>query len=300
MPQGPGNQNQGPNEEEQRKMDAQNLARMQKGMKQAEKQLNQMKTYFTKQAKKGIAIPDDCTQAMNEVQQIIDSIKNAQSFEDANNVDPQSMGDNFQTINDCRQRVDMLSRIPQMLKQVDRSIKNIQTQWARAKKGAPEEANSTIAEGDALIQGIKDARANVDQMLKDGNIDDLDSTIQDDIFNKFDDFGGIIQRVSAVKNSKKFFSDFTRQLKQADQTIAKLKKSGKDTSEAEQILSEMKQAFANLKGMDVGSDDFMSTMEDLMQHGMDFGDALGIDQNPNVDQLMGQGPSGPSLQMPQF
>jgi len=285
---------------QQEKMDKQNLARMKTGMKQAQTQVTQMKKFFVKQAGKGIATPAECTQALTEVQAIIDTVKNATTMDEANEVDMQDMGDNFSTLNECRQTIETLSRIPAMFKQVDKQIKTMESQWNRTKKGAPEEASGAIADGDGVLKAIKEARVKATDLFKQGNAEDVEATIQDEVFGRFEDLGSAMQRVDAVKNSKRFFADYTRRVKDAEKTIAKLKKKGEDVSTAQTILADMKRRYELIKGMDVGSDEFMDAVEELMQRQQDLTDEIG-GTTPQVDQYMSSGTvNGPNLQMPKF
>ena len=290
-------------DERQKNMEKQQLENMKRGMKQASLQMTQMKNYFNKQAKKGVKIPEDCVQALAAVQQFIDKIKNASSMDEMSDVDMDSISDQFNAINECRQKVDALARMSGTLKQMDRQIKNTEQQWNKAKKSAPKEASSAIADGDALLQSVKDARRKISDLLATVEVDEIQSIMQDDIYGKFDDLGDVIQRINSVKNSKRFFTDFNRRLKDSSRTISNLKRTGQDMSEAEQILSDMKDQYAALKNMSIGSEDFMDAVQNLMQRGQELSDALGGNQNSPIPQQNQKEPSndqGLMIQMPQF
>ena len=121
-------------EEQQKRQEEQGLKMMKKGILQAARGVTQMKSYFSRIAKKGVVIPTECTEALNKIQTTIDTIKNATTFEEAQEAEPESMRDDFETLNECRQKVEMLAQIPSILKRVDREIKNMERSWLRAKK----------------------------------------------------------------------------------------------------------------------------------------------------------------------
>lgn len=301
--QGGSGQQGGMSEEEQQaqqeKMDKQNLANMQKNMKQASKQFATMKTYLAKQAKKGIVIPSECTQALADGQNVIDTVKNATTMDALGDIQPSDLNDSFNTLNDCRQTVDRLSRIPSEFKQIDRQTKSMEAQWNLSKKNAPAEASSAIADGDTILQGIKDARAKAGEEFKAGNPDDAEAALQDGVYGAMQDLGSTMQRVMAVKNSKRFFTDFAARLKTADKKIASLTKAKQDTSEATRLLGDMKDQFVAIKTMDVGSDEFMSAVEAVMQVSQAFDEATGGDSSGQSQQQC-QPLGGPTLQMQKF
>lgn len=262
-------------EARQKEMEAKQLAQMKRGMKRAAAELAKMKRQFDKYASKGLTISADCSDALAKAQGVVDAVMNAESFEAVQDIEMQDLGDSFDTVNECRQNLDRLSRLPQMLKRVDSQIKQMERNWTRAKKGAPEGAADAIAEGDKVMADIQAARLKLEEQIKSGEIDDFEATLEDEIFGRFDDLGAAMQQIEAAKNAKRFVAQFTRNIKDAEHMIAKLKKMGKDTSKLEELLSRAKALYAQIKGFKAGSDEWLQAVEDLANLGQDFAEATG-------------------------
>ncbi len=287
------------NDEMQKKQQAKQFAQTKRGMTQTGKQLAKIKASFAKVTAKGIAIPAECTDALTTAQATVDSVLAAADFEAVGEIDFSDLNDAMQTINDCQPKVQMLARMPQMLKQVDSQIKKIERTWTTAKKGAPVDAADAIADGDAAIAAIHDGRAKIGDLVKQGNIEDLGDALDENVFSKFDDVSAIINRIMAAKNAKRFIAGIPALFKNADKAIAKLKKAGEDTSEAEAALAKAKELYAAVKGLKPGSEEYSSAVDDLAQAGQDFAEASGTTDGQSLmgapSQSMGV---MPNLQMP--
>lgn len=286
----------------QKQQEERSLQMMKKGMAQAARGVAQMKKYFDKTAAKGVAVPAECAEALTKIQTTVDAIKNAANFEDAQDADPESMRDNFETLNECRQKVEMLAQIPNILKRVDKEIKNMERNWTRTKKNAPADAQDAVSDGDTILQSIKDARKKIADLAKSGDIEELKGLLEDEIYGRFDDLGGVMQRVEAARNAKRFVAEFTRRIREAERMVIRLKKHGDDTAQLEELVLQAKQLYAQIKGMKVGSDEWEDAVEQLAELGEEFAKATGGDVN--VDEQF-KGPRGaggppPMVNFPQF
>jgi len=310
MGQGNGDQNMGPdqmsdeqqqkNDEKRNKQEAKQLAQIKKGMKQAAKQIARVKAAFAKVTAKGIAIPSDCTDAITTAQGVVDSVQNAADFEAMQDIDMNELGDAMSTLNECQPKVQMLARLPQMLKQIDTQIKKIERTWTTAKKGAPADAADAVADGDAAIAAIREGRAKVEDLAKQGQIDDFGDALDENVFSKFDDISAIVSRINAAKNAKRFLASVPVMLKTANKTIAKLKKAGEDTTEAEVALATVKDLYATVKGLKAGTEEYAAAVEDLAQAGQDFAEVAGATDGQTMmgAPIQGSASGMPTLQMP--
>ena len=289
-------------EAEQKKQEERQLQMMKKGMEQAARGITQMKKYFDKLVAKGVTLPSDCSDALAKIQETIDTVKNATTFEEAQNADTDSMRDQFDTLNQCRQKVEMLAQLPRIFKQIDKEIKNIEREWTRAKRGTGSELQEVASEGDGIPQAIKDTRAKVVELAKNGDFEDIQSAIEDDVRGKFDDLRSVIDRMSAARNAKKFVAESTRRLRDAERTITVLKKQGDDTSELEALLAEAKQLATEIKGLKPGSNEFNDAVSKLADLGQQFAQSAGGQHQNDLFQNSGGNPNNapPTLELPQL
>lgn len=288
-------------EKRQKEMEARGLEQMKRGLRMMEKNVAQMKKAFDRSASKGVSVPAECTAAIGTLQTLIDGLKAATTMDEVQSLNPEDAQDQFQILNECRQKIEMLGRIPQILRRVDSEIKKMERMWNRAKTKAPADAADAVADGDAILAEIKTARSKVNDMFKNGDVEDLQGTLEDEVFGRFDDLGGAIQRIEAVKNARRFFSEAPRRIRDAERVIARMKKAKEDTTDLERLLGEAKAQLATLKGMKPGSDEFQEGIDRLAEIGQEFAQAtegtedLGRDLRRGPSEFGGSRDFAPSM-----
>lgn len=297
---------QGPSEEEMKKREeemekrrteeeARRLKDMKRNMKRAATEIKRMESFFARNEKKKVLIPQECKDALAKAKATIDAIQNAQTFEELEEADPDEMRDSFEQLNDCRQTVERLSRLPRLLTQVNRQITTVERNWNRMKKGAPEDAADAVAEGDALLKDLKAARDQVKALADKGEMEEVEMLLEDSVYAKFDDIQAAMRRIEAAKNAKRFVSTFNQHLRDAQRMIAKLKKLKKDTAPLEELLAKAKEQYAHIKALKVGTPEYEDAVDELASIGQEFANASGASED--VDALIGP-PSAPSASTP--
>lgn len=262
-------------EARQKAMEAKRLAQMKREMKRRTSELNRIEKSFKKFVSKGLTVPSSCSEALAEAKSVIAAVQAAENMEAMEDADSQSLNDHFETLNECKQRLEQLSRLPQMLKRFDGQIRATERQWNRLKKGAPESAQDAVALGDRILAGIKTARIRLDEQIKTGEIEDFEAVLEDEIIGKFDDLNAAMQQIDAAKNAKRFIAQFAGRLKEGQRMIAKLKKLGKDTSALEDLLARTKALYERIKSLKSGNDEYTEAVEELADLGQEFAEATG-------------------------
>ena len=131
-----------------------------------------------------MTVPASCSEALAEAKSVIAAVQAAETMEAMQDADAESLNDHFETLNECKQRLDQLARLPQMLKRFDNQIRQTERQWNRLKKGAPESAQDAVALGDKILADIKTARASLNEKIKTGEVEDFESVLEDEIIGK--------------------------------------------------------------------------------------------------------------------
>lgn len=267
------------NEERRKAMEARGLESMKRGMKQAASGLASMKKFFDKATAKGAALPADCAEALSQAQTIINGIAKATTMEEAQELSPEDLGDNFQTLNECRMTMEKITRAQQMLKRIDTDIRSLERRWAKAKRSPTSEMQDLIKEGDGIVSSIKEKRASLNGLLKEGNIEDFEATLEDDVYGRFDDADSVARHLDAMRNARRFVKDYARRLREADQMIAKLKRMKRDTGKLEDILARAKEQYQNIKTLKPGSDEFDDALQEAFSLDQEFAAEFGGDRD---------------------
>lgn len=255
------------------------LEQMKRGMQQTSKVLASFKKMFDKWKAKNIVLPDVCLETYTEAKKLTDTVLNAESAEVLEDLSPEDMQDYMQTLQECRQTGERLVRLPQLLKRVDAEIKSLEKAWARAKKSAPEAAQDSVKEGDTVLTAIKEARVKVGDVIKSGEIDEIEVLIEDEIYGKLDDVRSHIQSLEAARNARKYMLEYVKQMRVARSYIERLRKLGKDVSELERILTAAQQKYEEIKALKPGSEAYQEAVEELAEIGSQFAEQTTSDQD---------------------
>ncbi len=260
----------------QKEMEAKQLERMKREFKQMDSHIARTRQYFEKQSSKGVAIPAECTAALETIQKILAAVKTATSFEELQDAGMEEMQEHFQTLNECRMRIEMLARIPQILKQVDRAITQMERRWTNAKKRVPADATDIVSEGDSILRNIQEARKNLSLNVTDP--EELRDALDEGIFSHFDDLGSIIQRLEAARNAKKFLSAAPRMIRDMERKIITFKKEGRGVASFETILKDLRSKVEMAKGLKPGTEEFKTIVEEIAELGQSFAEAAGVQE----------------------
>lgn len=305
----PGFGNQGPSEEDRQRqeeemekrrqeMEKRGLEQMKRGMKQAASGVKRMKRDFERFAKKKVKVPEECTEALQKIENIVQAVNSAADMDAAQEAGAEDMPEIFETLNDCRMRLEMLSRVPQMISRVNRELKNLERQWTRAKKNPPADLADAVAEGEAALQAIKEARDRVQSLANEGNIDEIEGVLEDEVFGRFDDVGAAIRRLEAARNAKRFATQFNQRIREAERLIKQLKRQKKDTAELGEILADAKAQYEALKSLKVGSDEWEEAIGELAELEQSFAATAGGGEDMGTFFAPKPGQVGPELSVP--
>ncbi len=282
--------------EAQQKMDG-----MKRGIKGMEQSLKMFKTQIARLTKQNIAIPADLTENISQLETFITTVNNAKTSEDMDAIDFGSMQDLMQNLDQNRQQLEVLARWPQTLKQVDRQLSQLNSALKRAKSTTDSLAKKGIdvqSEYSAFAEAVdklKSVRDDAVAKMADGNSEDAFSTLQDDFFGQMDDVMQYQKVIMTMSNLGRFSSDFKRSVAQANTTIKNLKRQKIDTSDVEDLLSQI-----NDKGQEILSLSKATPLdEDTVTSALDDLENLKQEFQSKVSDLTGQESMLPWEQGPQ-
>lgn len=264
----------GTNEQTAEEAEAQ-LKRMKQGVKQGRSALERMEKRLQGLTSKTIGLPGDCSDALVGAKSIFDAVEQATTFEDLQDAGVEDLESHFETLNECQVRMEKLSRVPGVLKKVDPIIRRTEAQWTLAKKRTPVDVKKAIADGDAALTLIKQSRAKINDLLKQGDIDEIEHLVQDEIYGKFDDVAAATTRIEASKNPKQFVSRYNGNLASLLSTIQRLKRQGQDTVTLEALAKQAQIKYQLVKIMNTGTDAYKKAAMELADMGQVVAAAVG-------------------------
>lgn len=232
-----GKGNNGPSEKQQ----AQQLKQMKQGMTGMEQNIKSLQKQILSLTKKGLVAPSDITESITKITAIIQGVKSATTFDEAQNAGIDEMQDLMQSLQDQRMSLERLARWPQTLKQADQSLKTLVKSVTQNKTLATKLAKSgydisdLVGKFEASIQALKDSRNRAVELIKTDSEAAFDE-IQDNFFDQMDDVTQSDRTIKELGSLSKFASSFKSQVATAKRTIKSLTAKKLDISELQSIF----------------------------------------------------------------
>ena len=223
------------------KFQKQALRDMKNSVKQFERFLSSVDARVKKVEKQGVAIDPAVKDLVVKAKDLIARAKQAKTYDEVKEIMDElpELGEN---LNDALPRLEMLARLPEALKMINRRIakveRAIKTTSATVKRLKIDAADE-IQKMQALLAEAKEATAK----LKTGSVEDADTFfeyIQESIMEKLDEALTTSQMIQTVANVKKYVNKVAADLKRFERRIVQLEKKEEDMSEARALLDEAK------------------------------------------------------------
>lgn len=231
-----GGQNGGPSEEQIQGMQKKGQEKQFKGMKQGimgmERPLKQFESTFAGMEKKGLKISPELKEKLTTVRQNIDAIKNAQSVDEIQNIDPESIPETLQALGDSIQNYQKMLGLKKMLASMERGIVSFEKRMLQLEK-----------QGVTIPADIKDdfnaLKAGMAEIKNATSPEELEAADPDTL-------GDLMTKVNESRPRLEMLAKWPRILKQADQQIARFQK---ELAKTKVLVDRL-----NSKGIDVSAD----------------------------------------------
>ena len=286
---------------EQYRRELQDQTQRLKQVKQQIKNAEQAVKTFEKQIVKAKdCVSPEVKTKIETLKTTITTIKNAKSWDEVEAAGMEDMGEIFNDLNDSREQLEICARWPQILKQVDKQMKDLDKQLAKSKtlvaklsaKGIDLSVPYNAFE--AGVTKMKVVREEAMAKMKNNDAQGASDLLQDDLFGQMEDIMQNQQTIQTMSNLGTFNTQFKRGLSDAQKQISALKRKKMNTSELESILSEVKTKgteISNLiKQKDADLDAVMNDMEDLQDLKMEFSDKMSEltgEDSGDLEKIMG-------------
>lgn len=246
-----GGQN-GTSEEKMKAMQEMGFQNMQRQIATFGKQLGRIKSRIATLEKKGVKAPQDLADALAKADELIAKMKAAKSFNDLG--DAADIGDVLQdvseTVQDRLPTMERLANLPKIYARIDKQLKTFDRQLAADKKAAASskiDLSKAVGDVEAALNTVKAAYADAKAKIAGDDADAGFDELQGDVF---DGFAGVAQAHAVFQQVRQLRTSMiqgARQLTQFQNTLDRLKKRGKDTTAAQEVLAEGKAKFEELK-----------------------------------------------------
>ncbi|MEK9183242.1 MAG: hypothetical protein AAB849_01925 [Patescibacteria group bacterium] len=313
----------GPSDEEMEKMekmrDAQEQKMRMKGLNQAKKgmtkflkSLKMTQTKIIKMEKQGIVVPADLKSKIETAIATLESIINAKEWSEEIEEKMMSMQEIGDGMQDIMPRLEMLSRLPKMVKKAQSEIKRLEKSYASAVKKAARakvDVSSILGQWQAAIEELKtNLAAAASGQFEEG--EDPMQAIGEGVFENLESAWRFDQIIRMVLDVKRNLRNVGSMLKKYEKNIVRLEKKGQDMTEAKEVLGMMKEKFIEVK--DIAWDklepeeieDFMSGLDGYMEMQQQMEEMLDMGGPSIFEKEMKRAPSKedkmPGMDIPDF
>jgi len=274
---------------------AQRLQDIKRGLKGMEQGMRMFEKQLAMFAKQKVAVPQDVTDTLAKIKELIAKIKTAQTWEEIEAAGLDDMQDLFQKLDESRQQLEILARWPQTLKQMDKELKRLTTELKRSKtlvdrllkKGT--DLTSLYAEFEAAVNKLKSVKEEAVSKMNAGDADGAFDLVENEFFGQMEDTWELHKVLMTMANLGRFASDFKQGIAEAQRTIKMLKRRGLDVSELEELLNQAKvkgnEVLAMMKEKPIDEEAIMAGLQELEDMRQEF--------EEKVAELTGEERGGP-------
>lgn len=252
---------------------AQRLSGMKRGIKGMGSNLRMFEKQIIRLKKQNITVPAEILDNVDKLKKLITAINEAKTWEEAENAGMEDMQDLMQNLDENRQKLEMLARWPQTLKQVNREIANLTRALKRSKTMTASLAKKEIdvsshyAAFEGAVNKLKTARDEAMAKIKEGDSEGAFDILENDFFGQMEDVWQNQKIIETMNNLGRFNSEFKRGITEAQWTVRVLKKKGLNVAELEELLSQSKakgaEILAMLKTKDMDEEEMLSLLDEL-------------------------------------
>ncbi|MDO8592805.1 MAG: hypothetical protein Q7R92_03490 [bacterium] len=274
---------QGPSEEDQKKMDERRFKDMKRGISQFSRGVAMTKKAMLRVkasvAKCGVGLPEELTSALNQADDLVTKINAAKTADELDEVmgDVQDVGS---VIQDWGPRMGDLSRLCQMLKEADRQSKSldrgVKQIESRAKANKKVDLSEQVAEYKNVVNGLKDALAQAKSLAK-TDPDSAMEKLEEDFWNNMDNLKNAQMQIDVVLNISQGMKNINSELKKYASQIKLLAKKKIDIAELQDLVNNLKAKFDEIQTMlkeKAGADELADKIDEAFNTRQEIQDAL--------------------------
>ncbi|MDP1709599.1 MAG: hypothetical protein Q8L21_01800, partial [Candidatus Komeilibacteria bacterium] len=266
---------------------AQQLKGLKQGITGMEKGLKAFESQLTRIKKQKAIIPTEITEKVASIKAKIAAVKVAKNWDEAEAAGVEELQDSMESLNDYRDQLEVLMRLPQVQKQLDLQMNNLTKDLKKSQTIVVKLAKSGIDLNEeyvaytAAVNTLKTVRDETLAKIKAGNAEEIKTALDDletNFFDQLEETWGYSRVIQTMSNLGRFQSEFKKSAATAQSSINQLKKKKVNTSELEAILSQSKQkstaVLALIKVKPLDEEAVMNAISELEDLRAQFGDKV--------------------------
>ncbi len=252
---------------------AQRLQDVKRGVKGMEQGMRMFEKQLAMFAKQKVAVPQDVTDTLAKIKEMIGKIKNAQTWDEIEAAGLEDMQDLFQKLDESRQQLEVLARWPQTLKQVDRELKRLTTELKKTKAMADRlvkkgvDVSGVAAEFEAAVNKLKSVRDDAVAKISAGQSEEAFDLLENEFFGQMQDVWEFQQVIMMMSNLGQFASQFKQGINQSQNQLRMLQRKKIDITELQDMLNQAKakgnEVLALMKVKPIDQEAIMSGIQEL-------------------------------------
>lgn len=259
---------------------AQRMDDMKRNMRNIESNTKMFEKQLAKLTKQNIAVPTEVSDNLTKIKTIIAAVKQAKTWEEMQNAGVEDLQDLMNNLDQNRQQLEMLSRWPQTVKQMNSELTRLNRELKRSKsivdrlnkKGI--DLSAIYAEFENAINKLNSVKEDASNKIKNGDGQEAFDIVQNDFFGQLEDVWQNQKVISMMSNLSQFNSEFKRGITQANQTIRQLDRKKIDTTELKDLLEQTKvkanEVLALLKTNPIEPDDIVAGLDEMQNLKQEF------------------------------
>ncbi len=247
-----------------------NIKNAEQGVKMFERQIKKVKN----------CAPADITDKLATLKQSIAIIKGAKTWEEVEAANLEDIGSLFMDLDESRQVLEVCGRWPQMSKDMDRTLKDLNRQLKLAKSATARLARKNIdvsslyspfEEAVRKMQSVRDEAA---ASVANGDIEEAMRLLEEDFFGQMEDVTQYPRLIQMMSGVGQFNAEFKRGLTQANSRIKKLQRQKIDVTELKEMVAEIKSQGNEIATMmekgNFDPDEVIAMIDDMESRRRDF------------------------------
>ncbi len=226
---------------------AEQLKGLKQGIKGIEQGLKVFEAQLARITKQKAVVPEEITGKVASIKTKIAAVKAAKTWEEAEAAGVEELQDSIESLNDYRDQLEVLMRLPQVQKQLDKQMDNLnkelkKTQAIVTKLQKQEiDLNEEQAAFAASVNQLKTVRDNALAQVRSGNSEAIMAALDDLEESFFGQIGDAMEHsrvIQTMSSLGRFQSEFKKGIADAQKRIGQLKKKKINTTELAAILKQ--------------------------------------------------------------
>lgn len=267
---------------------AQQLQNVKRDMKNLTNGIKQFETRIKQLEKQKMVVPVEVKNTIAKIKSIVAVVNAAKTWDEAEAAGLEDIQDLMSSLQESQQLMDMLSRWPQTLKQMNNELKNLNSALKRD-TSAVKKLNAKGIDLSENLAAFKDSIAKLTAIrdeaavqIKTGTIEGVEAAfdnLQENFFGSMEEIWAPDKTINMMGNLAQFQAQSKQGLAQVQAMINKLDKQKKDTVGLKEILAQTKTKMAAvlalIKAKPLDAEAVMDGLDELESLRSEFDNAYG-------------------------